>query len=114
MGKSSNPVDAHRKAQRKAELKKNKQKREQSREVATVKKDTRRALHPFRLPPLWHCKLTISLWRGAALESDIRRLSAQKNLSKADKDELAQLRAEVARINKAKHDCMSLSRWIPP
>ncbi|GJN87231.1 hypothetical protein Rhopal_000176-T1 [Rhodotorula paludigena] len=80
MGKSSNPVDAHRKAQRKAELKKNKQKREQSREVATVKKDTR------------------------PLEADIRRLSAQKNLSKADKDELAQLRAEVARINKAKHD----------
>lgn len=43
MAKSSNPVDAHRKAQRKQELKRNKQKREHTREISTVKKDTRRA-----------------------------------------------------------------------
>lgn len=50
MAKSSNPVDAHRKAQRKQELKRNKQKREHTREISTVKKDTRRAYtrHPCR------------------------------------------------------------------
>ncbi|BGP23262.1 proline-rich family protein [Rhodotorula toruloides] len=83
MAKSSNPVDAHRKAQRKAELKKNKQRREQAKEVATVKKDTK------------------------PIEADIRRLSqhAQKApLSKAEKDELASLRAELSRIKKAKEE----------
>lgn len=48
MAKSSNPVDAHRKAQRKQELKRNKQKREHTREISTVKKDTRRAYHDHR------------------------------------------------------------------
>ncbi|GAA5929778.1 uncharacterized protein JCM15063_004245 [Sporobolomyces koalae] len=80
MAKSSNPVDAHRKAQRAKELKKNKQNRTKAKEISTVKKDTR------------------------PLEQDIRRLSAKANLSKQDKDELASLRAEVARINKAKHE----------
>ncbi|BGP06519.1 Protein saf1 [Rhodotorula toruloides] len=83
MAKSSNPVDAHRKAQRKAELKKNKQRREQAKEVATVKKDTK------------------------PIEADIRRLSQQAQqapLSKAEKDELASLRAELSRIKKAKDE----------
>ncbi|GAA5858541.1 hypothetical protein JCM1840_001249 [Sporobolomyces johnsonii] len=83
MAKSSNPMDAHRKAQRQKELKRNKQTRQKQREVATVKKDTR------------------------PIEAEIRKLSqlAQKGpLSKADKDELASLRAELARINKAKQD----------
>ena len=42
MAKSSNPVDAHRKAQRAKELKKNKQNRSKAKEISTVKKDTRR------------------------------------------------------------------------
>jgi hypothetical protein len=42
MGKSSNPVDAHRKALRAKELKKNKQNRSKAKEISTVKKDTRR------------------------------------------------------------------------
>ncbi|GAA5870432.1 hypothetical protein JCM3774_002726 [Rhodotorula dairenensis] len=83
MAKSSNPVDAHRKAQRKQELKRNKQKREHTREISTVKKDTR------------------------PIEAEIRRLSQQAHkgsLSKDDRDELAHLKSELARINKAKHD----------
>ncbi|GAA5858568.1 hypothetical protein JCM8547_007363 [Rhodosporidiobolus lusitaniae] len=78
MAKSSNPVDAHRKAQRKAELKKNKQARTKQKEVQTVKKDTR------------------------PIEADIRRLSQKGNLSLSEKDELASLRAELAAVNKAK------------
>ncbi|BGP54281.1 hypothetical protein JCM8202v2_001858 [Rhodotorula sphaerocarpa] len=88
MAKSSNPVDAHRKAQRKQELKRNKQKREHTREISTVKKDTR------------------------PIEAEIRRLSQQASkgppLSKDDRDELAHLKNELARINKAKHECKSL------
>ncbi|GAA6061888.1 hypothetical protein JCM10212_004706 [Sporobolomyces blumeae] len=80
MAKSSNPVDAHRKAQRAKELKRNKQNRQKTREISTVKKDTR------------------------PLEQEIQQLSAKGNLSKHDKDQLASLRAEVARINKAKHE----------
>ncbi|GAA5976358.1 hypothetical protein JCM10908_005472 [Rhodotorula pacifica] len=83
MAKSSNPVDAHRKAQRKQELKRNKQKREHTKEISTVKKDTR------------------------PIEADIRRLSqqAQKGqLSKDDREQLAHLKSELARINKAKND----------
>ncbi|GAA5887438.1 hypothetical protein JCM6882_002529 [Rhodosporidiobolus microsporus] len=79
----NNPVDAHRKAQRKAELKKNKAARSKQKEVATVKTDTR------------------------PIEADIRRLTQQAQqgpLSKADKDELASLRAEMARISKAKNE----------
>ncbi|GAA5838551.1 hypothetical protein JCM3766R1_006008 [Sporobolomyces carnicolor] len=78
MAKSSNPVDAHRKAQRAKELKKNKQNRSKAKEISTVKKDTR------------------------PLEQEIRQLSSKGNLSKQDKDQLASLRAEVSRINKAK------------
>ncbi|GAA6049787.1 hypothetical protein JCM3770_002161 [Rhodotorula araucariae] len=83
MAKGSNPVDAHRKAQRKAELKKNKQKREQQREVSTVKTDTR------------------------PIEAEIRQLNQkaqQGPLNKTDKDELARLRADLARITKAKKE----------
>ncbi|KAI5474994.1 proline-rich family protein [Pseudohyphozyma bogoriensis] len=83
MAKKANPVDAHRKAQRKKEIKKNKEDRKKAKEVATVKKDTR------------------------SLESDIRSLAdaAQKGpLSASDKAELASLRAELARINKAKNE----------
>ncbi|GAA5966298.1 hypothetical protein JCM21900_000989 [Sporobolomyces salmonicolor] len=83
MAKSSNPMDAHRKAQRQKELKRNKQTRQKQREVATVKKDTR------------------------PIEAEIRKLSqlAQNGpLSKTNKDELASLRAELARITKAKQD----------
>ncbi|GAA6000297.1 hypothetical protein JCM10207_007946 [Rhodosporidiobolus poonsookiae] len=80
MAKSSNPVDAHRKAQRKAELKKNKATRSKQREVTTIKKDTR------------------------PLEADIRRLTQKGNLSKAEKDELASLRSEVAHIQKTKNE----------
>ncbi|BGP38445.1 hypothetical protein JCM10450v2_002390 [Rhodotorula kratochvilovae] len=83
MAKGSNPVDAHRKAQRKAELKKNKAKREQQREVSTVKTDTR------------------------PIEAELRQLNQkaqQGPLSKADKDELARLRADLARITKAKQE----------
>ncbi|GAA5960475.1 hypothetical protein JCM3765_003647 [Sporobolomyces pararoseus] len=80
MAKSSNPVDAHRKAQRAKELKKNKQNRSKAKEISTVKKDTR------------------------PLEQEIRQLSSKGNLSKQDKDQLASLRAEVARINKAKSE----------
>jgi len=42
MGKTSNPVDAHRKALRAKELKKNKQNKAKAKEITTVKKDTRR------------------------------------------------------------------------
>ncbi|GAA6011008.1 hypothetical protein JCM11491_005906 [Sporobolomyces phaffii] len=80
MAKSANPVDAHRKAQRAKELKKNKQNRSKAKEISTVKKDTR------------------------PIEQEIRQLSSKGNLSKPDKDHLASLRAEVARINKAKSD----------
>ncbi|GAA5912160.1 uncharacterized protein JCM6883_000580 [Sporobolomyces salmoneus] len=80
MAKSSNPVDAHRKAQRAKELKKNKQNRSKVREISTVKKDTR------------------------PLEQEIRQLSGKGNLSKQDKDQLASLRAEVARIDQAKSE----------
>ncbi|GAA6034929.1 hypothetical protein JCM8097_009370 [Rhodosporidiobolus ruineniae] len=83
MAKSSNPVDAHRKAQRKAEIKRNKATRTKQKEVTTIKKDTR------------------------PIEAEIRRLTqqAQKGpLSKADKDELASLRAELASITKAKNE----------
>ncbi|GAA5924102.1 hypothetical protein JCM10213_004493 [Rhodosporidiobolus nylandii] len=80
MAKSSNPVDAHRKAQRKAELKKNKQARTKQKEVATVKTDTR------------------------PLQADIKRLQEKGNLNKAEKDELAQLKGELARVQKAKQD----------
>ncbi|GAA5976712.1 hypothetical protein JCM11641_005669 [Rhodosporidiobolus odoratus] len=81
MAKSSNPVDAHRKAQRKAELKKNKQTRSKQKEVTTIKRDTR------------------------PIEQEIRQL-AQKGsaLSKSEKDELASLRAELSRVNKAKQE----------
>ncbi|GAA5855950.1 hypothetical protein JCM9279_005560 [Rhodotorula babjevae] len=83
MAKGSNPVDAHRKAQRKQELKKNKQKRETTREISTVKTDTR------------------------PIEAEIRRLTQESQkgpLSKTDKDELARLRADLARLNKAKQE----------
>lgn len=45
---------------------------------------------------------------STALEAEIRQLSqqAQKGpLSKDDKDQLAHLKSELARINKAKHEC---------
>ncbi|GAA5921598.1 hypothetical protein JCM3775_003123 [Rhodotorula graminis] len=83
MAKGSNPVDAHRKAQRKQELKKNKQKRETTREISTVKTDTR------------------------PIEAEIRRLTQESQkapLSKTDKDELSRLRADLARLNKAKQE----------
>ncbi|GAA5892935.1 hypothetical protein JCM8208_004129 [Rhodotorula glutinis] len=83
MAKGSNPVDAHRKLQRKQELKKNKQKRETTREISTVKTDTR------------------------PIEAEIRRLTQESQkgpLSKTDKDELSRLRADLARLNKAKQE----------
>ncbi|ORY57092.1 hypothetical protein BCR35DRAFT_309678 [Leucosporidium creatinivorum] len=78
---AKNAVDAHRKALRKKEVAKNKQDRKKAREISVVKKDTR------------------------SIEADIRKLSGQAQqgpLSAADKEELASLRGELARINKAK------------
>ncbi|PWN91275.1 hypothetical protein FA10DRAFT_284220 [Acaromyces ingoldii] len=79
-GKSSNPMDAARKAARKRELKRNKEERAKVREVATVKKDTR------------------------SLEADIRRLESKDGgaLSQVEREELGQLKAEVRRIREAK------------
>lgn len=45
-----------------------------------------------------------------AIESEIRRLTQESQkgpLSKTDKDELARLRADLARLNKAKQECAS-------
>ncbi|KZT62598.1 hypothetical protein CALCODRAFT_138686 [Calocera cornea HHB12733] len=79
--KNYNPADAFRKAQRKKELAKNKEARKGAKELATVKKDT-------------------SAW-----EEEIAKLLEQEKaapLSAAQKSRLAELRAEVTRINAAK------------
>lgn len=89
MAKGSNPADAHRKQLKKKELAKNKEQRKKTREISTVKRDTR------------------------SLETDIRKLTQQAQqgpLNATDKAELAELRAELARVTKAKQECKSL-RW---
>ena len=94
-----NPVDAHRKQLRKKEVKKNKNDRKSAREVATVKKDTRSQPRFSALPqPLTDAS-------RLAIEADIRKLSAQGNLSQSDKSELAQLKSELAYVQKSKADC---------
>ncbi|SCZ98895.1 BZ3500_MvSof-1268-A1-R1_Chr3-1g05691 [Microbotryum saponariae] len=75
---AKNAVDAHRKALKKKELKRNKDDRKKVREISTVKKDTR------------------------TLESDIKRLASKRDLTANDKEQLASLRSELERINKAK------------
>ncbi|GHJ87914.1 hypothetical protein NliqN6_4316 [Naganishia liquefaciens] len=82
-GKSSNPMDAYRKAQRAKELKKNKESRTKAREVATLKKDV------------------------GPLEAEVRKLTAAdqaKSLDKNGQARLAELREEVTRIKKAKEE----------
>ncbi|KAK4047542.1 hypothetical protein OIV83_005329 [Microbotryomycetes sp. JL201] len=78
---AKNTVDAHRKQQRKKELARNKQNRLKQKEISLVKKDTK------------------------AIEQDIRDLQQKANLSKDDRDQLDSLRAELARVNKAKNEC---------
>lgn len=46
-------------------------------------------------------------WGLAALEGDIRALSTKGGLSPSEQTELADLRAELARITKAKTECES-------
>ncbi|KDE07354.1 hypothetical protein MVLG_02396 [Microbotryum lychnidis-dioicae p1A1 Lamole] len=75
---AKNAVDAHRKALKKKEIKRNKDDRKKVREISTVKKDTR------------------------TLESDIKRLASKRDLTANDKEQLASLRSELERINKAK------------
>lgn len=94
-----NPVDAHRKQLRKKEVKKNKNDRKSAREVATVKKDTR---SPYRSSALPQTRTHSS---RTAIEADIRKLSAQGNLTAADKTELAALKSELAYVQKSKADC---------
>ncbi|KAJ9121525.1 hypothetical protein QFC22_002143 [Naganishia vaughanmartiniae] len=82
-GKSSNPVDAYRKAQRAKELKKNKETRTKVREVVTLKKDI------------------------GPLEAELRKLTAadqSKSLDKNGQARLVELRAEVDRIKKTKEE----------
>ncbi|KAI0375436.1 hypothetical protein BV20DRAFT_270274 [Pilatotrama ljubarskyi] len=79
-GKAANPADAYRKAQRKKELKKNKAERAKARDFALVKKDTR------------------------DLEDEIEKLESSSDLSAADKSRLADLKAELEKINKKKEE----------
>ncbi|UZJ57141.1 hypothetical protein CBS101457_006461 [Exobasidium rhododendri] len=81
--KSSNPIDAHRKAARARELKKNREKRKETREVTLVKKDTR------------------------GIEKEIRALQEKKTRSDAEKEELAVLQAECQRIKEAKEEYLA-------
>ena len=59
-------------------------------------------------------QLTPAYWCTLALEQEIRQLSSKGNLSKQDKDQLASLRAEVSRINKAKTECQSSEHALNP
>ncbi|KIY73510.1 hypothetical protein CYLTODRAFT_434176 [Cylindrobasidium torrendii FP15055 ss-10] len=78
MGKNSNPADAFRKAQRKKELKKNKATRKNTRDFQLVKQDT------------WD------------LQDEIERLESVGKPDDRDKARLAELKAELERINKKK------------
>ncbi|PIL31544.1 hypothetical protein GSI_06246 [Ganoderma sinense ZZ0214-1] len=79
-GKSSNPMDAYRKAQRKKELKKNKAERAKTRDFALVKKDTR------------------------DLEDEIAKLESASKSSASDKSRLAELKSELEKIVKKKEE----------
>ncbi|KAM5531898.1 hypothetical protein V8D89_014452 [Ganoderma adspersum] len=87
-GKSSNPMDAYRKAQRKKELKKarscpsckNKAERVKTRDFALVKKDTR------------------------DLENEIAKLESASEPSASDKSRLAELKSELEKIVKKKEE----------
>ncbi|KAM0788070.1 hypothetical protein ACM66B_001241 [Microbotryomycetes sp. NB124-2] len=78
---AKNSVDAHRKQQRKKELARNKQNRQKQKEISLVKRDTK------------------------GIEQEIRSLQQSGgNLSKDDRDQLESLKAELARVNKAKNE----------
>lgn len=116
MAKNFNPADAHRKQQRQKELKKNKEDRKKTREVATVKKDTTGKSLPLRLRAgdAAGRQLT-SVVFGAAIESEIRKLTSRHGLNAADQSHLTELKAELAKIMKAKNDCKqahSLLSWV--
>ncbi|TBU34478.1 WW domain binding protein 11-domain-containing protein [Dichomitus squalens] len=79
-GKSANPMDAYRKAQRKKELKKNKAERAKARDFSLVKKDTR------------------------DIEDEIAKLESASELPVSERARLADLKAELEKINKKKEE----------